>query len=58
MDQTLISQRKLEEEVCVLKYDLIETFEVYFEWDNEQKDFFHPRLHLSGLNVFKIIHSG
>lgn len=58
LDIAPISQKNLEEEVYVLKEDLMQTSNIYFEREKEQVTFFHPGLDLISMDIFKVVSEG
>lgn len=46
-NEALNSINNLEEEVSTLKYDLVETYDLYFEWLKELMDFLYLGMDLS-----------
>lgn len=56
---TLFSKKKLEEEVSALKDHLLDTSSyIYFERAKEHVTFFHPKLDMSPMDIFKVVYDG
>lgn len=53
LEATLISNKKLEEELSLFKDELVETSDQYFERVNEQLSFLYPDTNLSRMDLFK-----
>lgn len=58
LNEALNYINKLNEEISTLKDDLVETADLYFKRDKEHVAFFHPRLDLSWMNLFKVVWEG
>lgn len=58
LEDDLYSKKKMYEDFSAFKDELMDTSDVYFEWEKKHKAFVHPELDLSQMCLFKVVNDG